>query len=335
MHNILTILGSLRVRRFPGLCFLAILLSFIGPSRLPAQQKENLAPPACTPSDLSALIVREGNSVRVSSVEEPSFRSASNQNTRGAVDNFPSSMNLHAQAEAYKTLEKEALRGSVAAQVNLAVASLAGWGTPPNAGTALYWFHVAGGKGYSPALFDLGILYSRGCGVTQDYAEAFRYFQAAANSGNMAAALNLGYLYDQGLGVNQDHTEAARWYRQAAERGVAKAQYNLADLYLRGAGIPMDESLAFSWFQKAALQGHSGACIMLGAMLAAGRGARQDLQSAYLWLSVATLQGDSRGDATLQLLEQQLTPAQMTAAKNKARSLLRSNLESPEFARQQ
>jgi TPR repeat protein len=332
MQNSLAIIGFSLSRRFLSLWFLAILALFLAPARLPAQHTDAPATPACAPSNLASLIVREGRSVRVGSVAEPSFHGSSNATT-AANNSAPSATVVREQAAAYKTLEKDAR--SLAAQVNLAVASLAGWGVPPNAGTALYWLRSAAAKNYAPALFDLGILYSRGCGVHQDFSEAFRFFQAAALSGDMAAAVNLGYLYDQGLGAIQDRSEAARWYRQAAERGERTAQYNLGDLYLRGTGVPVDESLAFSWFQKAALQGHSGARIMLGSMLAEGCGTPKDSQAAYLWLSAASLQGDPRGDATLRSLEQQLTPAQISEAKNQARSLPRSNPQSPVFARRQ
>jgi TPR repeat protein len=334
MQNSLTITGFSLSRRFLSLWFVAILALFLAPARLPAQQTEVPATPACAPSNLASLIVREGQSVRVGSVEEPSFHASGNTAT-AANNSAPSANVVREQEAAYKTLEKDARHGSLAAQVNLAVASLAGWGVPPNAGTALYWLHAAAAKDYAPALFDLGILYSRGCGVHQDFSDAFRFFQAAAISGDMAAAVNLGYLYDQGLGVTQDRSEASRWYRQAAERGEPTAQYNLADLYLRGAGVPLDESLAFSWFQKAALQGHSGARIMLGSMLAEGCGTRKDLQAAYLWLSAASLQGDPRGDATLRSLEQQLTPEQIEEATKQAHSLPHSNPQSPVFARLQ
>jgi hypothetical protein len=334
MQNSLAIIGFSLSRRFLSLCFLVILALFLAPARLPAQQTDAAATPGCAPSNLASLIVPEGQSVRVGSVEEPSFHGPSNATT-AANNSALSATVVREQAAAYKTLEKDARHGSLAAQVNLAVASLAGWGLPPNAGTALYWLHSAAAKHYAPALFDLGILYSRGCGVHQDFSEALRFFQAAAISGDLAAAVNLGYLYDQGLGVTQDRSEAARWYRHAAERGEPTAQYNLADLYLRGTGVPVDQSLAFSWLQKAALQGHSGARIMLGSMMAEGCGTRKDLQAAYLWLSAASLQGDPRGDATLRSLEQQLTPEQIAEAKNQARSLPHNNPQSPVFARLQ
>jgi len=318
MQNFLRNSGYPRFCAFFRICFLIILTLSPGAARLAAQQKKALAPQACVPSNLAATIVPEGRSVRVNSVEEPSFH-----NPTEAADLTLTPKDVHARAEAYWILEREALRGSVTAQVNLAVASLAGWGGgSSDPSTALYWLHAAAEKGYAPALFDLGILYAGGCGVRQDYGEAFRFFQAAATSGDTAASVDLGYLYDRGLGVAQDHSAAARWYRQAAERGEPRAQYNLADHYLRGEGVLLDESLAFTWFQKAAVQGHTGARIMLGSLFAAGRGTVQDLQSAYLWIAAASLQGDPRGDATLKELAQQLSSGQLRAARLQAQVMV-------------
>jgi TPR repeat protein len=219
-----------------------------------------------------------------------------------------------------KALEHAAQRGDTQSQVNLAVASLAGWGAPPNAGAALYWFHAAADRGYPLASYDLGILYMNGCGVRQDYKEAFHFFEKGARGGDAAAQVNLGYLYDQGLGVARDRAAAMFWYRKAAETGVAVAQYNLADLYLRGDGVAQDDVRAFRWFQQAAMQGYARARVMLGSMYATGRGTRKDLAEAYMWLIASGMQTDLQCAAVLRLIEPQLSSAQITDAKRRATS---------------
>ena len=286
-----------------------------------AQQQEDSSLSACVPSDLAALIVPDGRSVRVSPVSELGGpqRITLADAANGSAALRPSADRV--AKEAYKVFEREARQGRPAAMVNLGVSLLAGWGTRPNAGAALYWLQEAANRGYAPASYNLGILYFKGCGVRQDYAEALRFFEQGSHSGDTASQVNLGYMYDHGLGVIQDHGVAASWYRKAAERGEPQAQYNLADLYLHAEGVDRDEAAAFRWFQKAALQGHPRARIMLGSMYALGRGTLKDLQSAYLWISAAALQGDTRGNATLLSLEAQLTPAQLAEAKLRAQSL--------------
>lgn len=303
------------VLRFAGFA-LAALAVLSSPSQ--AQDKVNDANTGCVSADMVSAIVREGNSVRVSpSRQLVSQKAGSRENEKGIAPTQTADTARTLQ-EARDWFEKAARKGYAPAQVNLAVLSLAGWGAPPNAGSALYWLREAARRGYALAYFDLGILYLNGCGVRQDYREAFSQFEQGANAGDSAAQMNLGYLYDQGLGVAEDRAQAAGWYRKAAENGLAQAQYNLADLYVRGEGVPRDESAAFAWFQRAALQGHTGARIMLGSMYAAGCGIEKDPQAAYEWISAATLQGDTRGATTLQALEQQLTPDQL--AKSKMRS---------------
>jgi TPR repeat protein len=321
-----------RVGHLSAIVLLGFLFFFSIQPAAQAQQNTDSQAVPCAPSALSQLIVPEGHLVRVNSVPEqtgPARRqhatsSAGNPNTNVSTD--------PAVSKAYKIFEAEARKGRPAAMVNLAVSSLAGWGAPPNAGTALYWLHAAAGKNFALAFYDLGILYFEGCGVRQDYAEAFRFFEQGANAGDSASQTNLGYFYDQGLGVAQDRTAAARWYRQAAERGESRAQYNLGDLYLRGAGVPQDDAAAFAWFQKAALQGHTGARIMLGSMYAIGRGAPKDLQAAYLWLSAAAIRGDTRGNARLLALEHQLSATEIARAKSRALALSQSPKPSGELA---
>ncbi len=269
-------------------------------------------------------MVRDGNSVRVSpSTESGQQPEGARENEKGIVF-VQAPESARTLEEAHRWFEKSARRGYAPAQVNLAVLSLAGWGAPPNAGTALYWLREAARRKYALAYFDLGILYFNGCGVRQDYQEAFDYFEKGAEAGDHAAQMNLGYFYDKGLGVAQERAQAAVWYRKAAESGVAQAQYNLADLYTHGEGVPLDEGMAFKWFQKAAVQGHIGARVILGTMFAQGRGTEMDLPSAYMWLSAAALQGDSRGSATLRGLERQLTSEQLAQSRLRAQSLARS-----------
>jgi len=312
-----------------GNCFLrfasfVFFVSAVLASRSQAQDNVNAANTSCVSSEMVRLLAREGNSIRVShDTQLVSQKAGARENEKGIALTQEQST-ARTLREAHDWFEKGARKGYAPAQVNLAVLSISGWGTPSNAGTALYWLREAARGGYALAYFDLGILYLNGCGVRQDYHEAFSQFEQGANAGDSAAQMDLGYLYDQGLGVAQDRAEAAVWYRKAAERGVAQAEYNLGDLYVRGEGVPHDESAAFAWFQKAAERGHTGARIMLGTMYAEGRGIEKNLQSAYEWISAATLQGDTRATVALSALEHQLTREQIAESRMCAQSLAQS-----------
>lgn len=317
----LSIVKVLNVNRSVGKVFqfIAFVSWLVIASPAPAQEQPTSQPSCVSPAMLQ-LLTREGDSIRVT-VPATSDNAPGRRENEQGIAAAESKDSQRAIQDAHRLFQKAAHKGYAPAQVNLAVLSLGGWGTPANRGAALYWLTEAAHQNYAIAYFDLGVLYLNGCGVRQDYAYAFRYFQQGAYAGDPHSEMNLGYLYDQGLGVPCDRTQAALWYRKSAETGEPQAQFNLADLYLRGEGVPLDESQAFSWFQKAAAQGHVTAQIMLGSMYAAGRGTAKDPAAAYLWLYAASLQGDSRATAQLASLGLQLPPPEIAEAELRAQSL--------------
>ncbi len=301
---------------------------------LRAQEVTSRAKVDCISGEMVRLLVRDGSSVHVSRGNEGLGQQDGTRENEKGIALAQDGEKARTLVEARKWFVKSAQKGYAPAQVNLAVLSLAGWGGPQNAGTALYWLREAARQGYALAYFDLGILYMGGCGVRQDYNEAFNYFEQGADAGDASAQMNVGYLYDKGLGVAQDHSKAAAWYRKSAESRVAQAQYNLGDLYAQGEGLPLDEHAAFVWFEKAALQGHAGARFMIGTMYASGRGTQKDSMAAYTWLSAAALQGDARGNVELKSLELKLDATQVAEAKLRAQSLIHASRQggSPEVA---
>ena len=313
------------INRFPKRSILLAGLALLSqlafrPANGQGQQSDSVNPVCVTP-EMARLIVQEGDGIRVTAPHDGRNDTAGARDNARGIRASKAPETTKAMAEAHKGFQKAARQGYAPAEVNLAVLSLAGWGTRANAGEALYWLRAAAQQGYAPAIFDLGIVYLVGCGVRRDYGEAFHFFEKGAVHGDPAAQMNLGYLFDQGLGVTQKRSEAAKWYRLAADQGEPRAQYNLADLYLRGEGVGHDESAAFSWFQKAALAGHAEARIMLGSMYAAGRGTPRDPAAAYMWLALATLQGDARANAKLDEVKSQLTREELAEATVRAQSL--------------
>jgi TPR repeat protein len=290
-----------------------------GPAGKSWSGQELDALPRCVTRAMLGATVVHGHSVRVASVGATAQRAVE---AKGGIGSAGVPQTQEELRRMYELFAKAARRGDPAAQVNLAIASLAGWGTPVNAGAALYWLNEAARQGFGLAYFDLGALYQNGCGVRQNYSEAARNFRLGAEAGEAASEMNLGYLYDQGLGVERDRVQAARWYRRAAEQGLAQAQFNLGDLYAQGAGIERNESEALVWFERAALQGHTAAQLMLAAMYVQGRGTARDLPMAYAWLTAARLAGDGRAEAQLRSIEPQLSGAEIAAARVRAVGLV-------------
>jgi len=229
---------------------------------------------------------------------------------------------------ARKVFEREAARGNAAAQVNLAVFYINGWGgISQNYGTALYWLKEAARQGLPLAYTNLGILYLNGSGVPQNYEEALKDFRFAGEHGETGAMVNLGYMTENGLGIAGNQAEGAEWYRRAAEAGYALGENNLADCYLRGIGVPQSDSLAATWFQKAAEQGQAAARIKLGFLFMTGRGVPKDAAAAYQWILAASLAGDHRGDEYLPELRAELRPEQMEWAAQHAKALQATSRE--------
>ncbi len=73
------------------------------------------------------------------------------------------------------------------------------------------------------------------------------------------AQYNLGIMYGKGLGVPVDMNEAAKWLRKAAEQGNADAQYSLGAIYANGEGFTRNRAEAEKWLRMSATQGHVGA----------------------------------------------------------------------------
>lgn len=305
-----------RVFRSAGLL---ACLCFCAAARAGAAQAGQSSVKRCVPETPASLVATEGP---LAQFQHAFTASRHLKESAPSADAAPPGKTQSGDlAELRKSLENAARRGNSQAQVNLAVASLAGWGAPPNAGAALYWLHAAADRKYPLAFYDLGILYMNGCGVRQDYNEAFHLFEKAARGGDSAAQVNLGFFYDQGLGVARDRVAAAFWYGKATEAGVAVAQYNLADLYLRGEGVTQDDAKAFRLFEQAAEQGHARARVMLGSMYAIGRGTRKNLVAAYMWLVASEMENDPRCADQLRMIEKELSPQQVAEARERAKSL--------------
>ena len=103
------------------------------------------------------------------------------------------------------------------------------------------------------------------------------------------AQISLAFAYHQGLGVKQDDNEAVRWWRLASEQGNAQAHYHLGSAYEVGIGVASDKVIAYMWFE------------------------------------VAKLAGDLGASAALELLEMQLTQAEIERARSMAQTCANNN----------
>lgn len=134
-----------------------------------------------------------------------------------------------------------------------------------------------GEKGYSPALYELGLLYYNGeSWLPSDYAISLDYHHQAAELGNADAMFELYVYYSTGIGVEIDNEKAIDWNFKAAKAGNDRACYNLGAFYATGNGVPQDMEEAVNWYNEASQLGNVRATKTLGLMYRYGEGVPQD-----------------------------------------------------------
>ena len=89
-------------------------------------------------------------------------------------------------------------------------------------------------------------------------------------------------------------------------------------MYLRGDGVKKQPDEAVKWFRMAAEQGNPHAQYELGLCYALGDGISADKPEAYFWFALAAAERQAYAHLELDKLEQELSPAQITAAQKRA-----------------
>lgn len=134
-----------------------------------------------------------------------------------------------------------------------------------------------------------------GHGVARDAEAALRWFRMAARSGDADALNMVGRCYEIGWGVPADLREATDWYARAAAKGHGWGEFNLANLYAQGRGVPYDEAKAVTLLVRSARRGNPKAMNMIGRFREASAVPRRRQRSAALWYRWAAERGCFRG----------------------------------------
>jgi len=162
--------------------------------------------------------------------------------------------------------------------------------------------------------FDQGVAADRALNIV----EAATLFRKAADQGLPEAQYRLGVMYESGVGVTQDFKQSVFWYRNAADQGNAGAQFELGVMYERGDSVTQYFKQAVFWYRKAADQGYAAAQFNLGLKYYKGEGVTQDYVEAHRWLNIAAANGIPNASENRDLVAQEMTPAQITEAQNRA-----------------
>lgn len=161
-------------------------------------------------------------------------------------------------------------------------------------------------------------------GKPSDYAEAFRWYRKAADLGNCHAQFSVGLMYLEGRGTRRDYNEAFHWFFLAARQDDPSAQANLGWLYENGLGVPQNDMEAIRWYRLAAINGDPYAQLSLGQMYSSGRGFAQHPNAAYIWISMAAWNGVDEAEDEQELLEQIMTPDQISSGWQRAKDCISS-----------
>lgn len=168
----------------------------------------------------------------------------------------------------------------------------------------------------------LALTYLRGAGVGTDASAAARWSAAAAHGGEPMGQYLLGALYAQGEGVDADPARAFALFSAAASRGNLKAMHNLAIAYIEGNGTQKDHAKAAEWFTRAAERGYVDSAFDLGVLYERGMGVEQDLTQAMKWYAIAAKAGDTHSRERVEVLRDQIAPAEARLAANEAMSFM-------------
>lgn len=161
-------------------------------------------------------------------------------------------------------------------------------------------------------------------GKPSDYAAAFRSYRKAADLGNCHAQFSVGFMYLEGLGTRRDYDKAFHWFFLAAQQEDPSAQANLGWLYENGLGVPQNDMEAIRWYRLAAINGDPYAQLSLGQMYSSGRGFTQHPNAAYIWISMAAWNGVAEAEDEQELLEQIMTPDEISSGWQRAKDCISS-----------
>jgi TPR repeat protein len=234
---------------------------------------------------------------------------------------FCAGVQLHAQqtnadSKLFEETKAKAEKGDADAQATLGLDYFSGLhGIPQDYTKAANWFRKAAEQGNAVAEFYLGFLYQLGSGVPKNMSEGLKWNRKAAEQGFAMAQWTLGGRYE----FETNFVEAAKWYRKAAEQDFSLAQLNLGVCYAKGNGVAKDFAEAVKWYHKAAEQGIAVAQCDIGSCYYLGDGVPKDYLEAYKWLNLASAQGFETAKKCLSIIEQQMTPEQISEAQQLAR----------------
>jgi TPR repeat protein len=128
--------------------------------------------------------------------------------------------------------------------------------------------------------------------------------------------------------AKKEYAAALKLFRPLAEKGNALAQYQIALMHRMGLGISKDAKEARKWSRLAAKQGNADAQALLGSLYyKADGGESPDVVRAYIWYDASAEQGNAGAKKEIVSLTKDMTPQQLSEARDKAQKCKASKFE--------
>lgn len=207
-------------------------------------------------------------------------------------------------------------------------------------------------SGSPESLYERGMDAITGVGPSRNDLDGIEYFRRSADLGYGPAQIALAYYYETGTFVPGDQSRALDLYRKAAAQGDPLASWLAGRRYFLGGGSPRDWDAAQKWLKPAAQQNNPFGAYYLGRVMADrdynkapalykiaaeqglpqaqyfyaktlkdGRGIPRDRFNAYVWFTIALDAHYTIAGTDLSEIEGDLTLAQISDAKARARDL--------------
>jgi len=176
-------------------------------------------------------------------------------------------------------------------------------------------------EGYSPAQYQMALVYQHGYGLPKDGMKALELFQLSADQNYPDAQFELALLYTEGKLVKKDLKMAFALTEKAAKKNLASAQYNLAVMYANGEGVKQDDFKASRWYQSAADQNYALAQYNLALLYSEGKGVAKSTEMSYVWNTIASWNGYPDAEKSRLMDERDLSKKKIEDSIEKANTL--------------
>jgi len=199
---------------------------------------------------------------------------------------------------------------------------------------AMAQFEPLAMDGFSPAQYQLAMMYKNAQGTVKNINKAFELLTLAAEQNDSDAQFDLSLMYSEGIATEKNLTTAFQLMEKSASKGLVSAQYNLAVMYAEGYGVKKDNLKASRWYQAAADQNYALAQFNLALMYFEGKGVEKSIEKSFIWNTIASYNGYADAAKSRDMDAHKMTKAKVTSAKEKADAIYLKIIEQAEIKAQ-